>query len=135
MRHASPAMAQAWQNLGVLRVEFDHAEAAEPVVGEARPGDSLMDLADAWAARVELGCRAANCAACVVDVIAGGHLLSPLGPDERAVLDLFQASTTSRLACQARVAGTSGRVHLRVLGRAERAPATRARLGVPSSRH
>jgi ferredoxin len=112
-------------------VEFDHAGTREAVGGEARPGDSLMDLADAWAAPIELSCRAANCAACVVEVIAGSHLLSPREPDELAVLDLFQASVTSRLACQARIAGTDGHVHLRVLGRTDRAPAPRVELDRP----
>lgn len=92
------------------------------VGGDAPPGESLMDLADAWAAPVELGCRAANCAACLVDVIVGAQLLSPLEPDERSVLDLFQAPAGSRLACQARISGTDGHVHLRVLRRAGHPP-------------
>jgi ferredoxin len=99
----------------VVRVDFDLGGSGAAVGGEAAPGDSLMDLADAWAAPVELGCRAANCAACVVEVIAGSTLLSPLEPDERAVLDLFRAPPNARLACQARVAGIDGHVRLRVL--------------------
>lgn len=114
-----------------MRVDFDHAGAGDAVGGEAGPGDSLMDLADAWAAPVELGCRAANCAACLVEVIDGGQLLSPLEADERAVLELFQAPPSTRLACQARVAGTDGHVHLRMLRRtqpvsSETAPRPRA---------
>ncbi len=104
-------------------MEFEHEGTTGAVGGDASLGDSLMDLADAWAAPVELACRAANCAACLVDVIVGAELLSPLEPDERSVLDLFQAPSSSRLACQARISGSDGHVHLRVLRRAESTPA------------
>lgn len=78
-------------------------------VGQVRlaveSGATMQQICDAHATEVVFGCRAAQCGACLVEVLAGAENLSPVAEDEQAILDLLAGSADCRLACQLTVLG------------------------------
>ncbi|MGO1050119.1 2Fe-2S iron-sulfur cluster-binding protein [Crossiella sp. CA198] len=70
-----------------------------------RPGTSMQELCDSQDTPVVFGCRAAQCGACLVQILDGAGNLSPIAPDEQAVLDILAESADCRLACQTTLHG------------------------------
>jgi ferredoxin len=93
--------------------------------GRALPlpgGERVLDVLDeAWAgAGLPTACRAGNCGACVVAVIAGAELLDPPDARERETLLAAGAAPGDRLGCQLRscaVPAPGAEVVLRVIRR------------------
>lgn len=73
---------------------------------EVEAGTTMQHIFDEHDTAVTFGCRAARCGACMIRVISGADNLGPIGPDERAVLDVLALSPDCRLACQTSVFGT-----------------------------
>jgi ferredoxin len=79
--------------------------------GELAPGETLFDRAEALGVHVPTSCvKQGKCRECLVEVEAGGELLSPPAPQERHLEGRF------RLACRTRLA-RSGDVRCHTLRR------------------
>ncbi|MEO2047747.1 MAG: ASKHA domain-containing protein [Pirellulales bacterium] len=77
-------------------------------------GQSLFDCADQVDVVVPTSCRKnGKCRECLVEVVAGGQLLSPRAPEEEHLRNGF------RLSCRAQVVGTSGTIKCHTLRRGE----------------
>lgn len=101
----------------VLLAESPAGPAKEAVIGgRAR----LLDVCDELRAPVRFGCRAARCTTCRAEVLEGGALLEPPGPEEAELLASIAAPPNVRLACQVVIEAGEGRVALRWLGPAQR---------------
>jgi ferredoxin len=83
-----------------------------PMTLDAKAG-SLADLCDTSNAPVPFSCRSASCGTCRCEVLEGGALLSKADDEELDVLDMLGAPKTHRLACCAKLVGTSGTLRLR----------------------
>ncbi len=71
----------------------------------AKPGTTLLDLAESGEQTIEAGCRMGVCGADPVCVVAGMDNLSPISADERATLERLGYAENTRMACCARVEG------------------------------
>jgi nitrite reductase (NADH) large subunit len=71
----------------------------------AKPGATLLDLAESGEQTLEAGCRMGVCGADPVCVVAGLENLSPVSRDEQATLDRLGYAENTRMACCARVQG------------------------------
>jgi uncharacterized 2Fe-2S/4Fe-4S cluster protein (DUF4445 family) len=81
------------------------------VTGELAPGETLFDRAEALGVHVPTSCvKQGKCRECLVEVEAGGELLTPPAPQERHLEGRF------RLACRTRLA-LSGEVRCHTLRR------------------
>jgi ferredoxin len=94
-------------------VSFEGNAIAPAISVDAEGGGPLVDLCDSAGAPVALSCRSASCAVCRVEVLAGRELLEPPRDDEAALLQLFDAPPSQRLACQAVVRSGPGLLRLR----------------------
>ena len=75
----------------------------------ARPGSTLLEIAERSRLPIEAGCRMGVCGADPVRITAGTDALSPMSDDERATLQrLGLAEDCHRMACCARVKGDVG---------------------------
>lgn len=77
-----------------------------PITVEARPGDSLLDVAEDCGARVGHACGGnLACSTCHVYVHQGADSLGEIEDKENDILDkAFEVRPESRLGCQARLA-------------------------------
>ncbi len=71
----------------------------------AKPGATLLDLAESGEQAIEAGCRMGVCGADPVCVVSGMGNLSPISNDERATLERLGYAENTRMACCARVEG------------------------------
>jgi NADPH-dependent 2,4-dienoyl-CoA reductase/sulfur reductase-like enzyme/ferredoxin len=71
----------------------------------AKPGATLLDLAESGEQSVEAGCRMGVCGADPVCVVAGMEHLSAISGDEQATLERLGYAENTRMACCARVNG------------------------------
>ncbi len=71
----------------------------------AKPGATLLDLAESGEQTLEAGCRMGVCGADPVCVVAGLENLSPVSRDEQATLERLGYAENTRMACCARVQG------------------------------
>src|SRR5262249_40924649 len=89
----------------------------------ARPGDSLLRIAEANQLPLESGCQMGVCGADPVRILAGAENLTPPSVDERVALRRLALPADCRMACTARVRG-----HVTVaLARAGAPPSTSVR--------
>jgi len=76
------------------------------------PGLSLFECAEQVGVRVPTSCRKnGKCRECLVEVVEGAELLSPLAPEEQHLRDRF------RLSCRAQVAEGAGTIRCHTLRR------------------
>jgi 2Fe-2S ferredoxin len=80
----------------------------EPMVVEARDGDSILDTALNHDVPLQHACGGfCACTTCHVQVKSGGENLSPVeGEEEDRMMTLEGKTPVSRLGCQARVHGS-----------------------------
>ncbi len=99
----------------MIHVLFESTDPALPSVeADAPAGTALVDLCDDRNAPVPFSCRSASCGTCRIDVVEGGELLEPPRDEELDVLDIFgDDPKRRRLACQARLRASDGRLHVR----------------------
>jgi NADPH-dependent 2,4-dienoyl-CoA reductase/sulfur reductase-like enzyme/ferredoxin len=71
----------------------------------AKPGATLLDLAESGEQAIEAGCRMGVCGADPVCVVSGMDNLSPISGDEQATLERLGYAENTRMACCARVDG------------------------------
>jgi nitrite reductase (NADH) large subunit len=71
----------------------------------AKPGATLLELAESGEQAIEAGCRMGVCGADPVCVVSGMDNLSPVSGDERATLERLGYAENTRMACCARVSG------------------------------
>lgn len=95
------------------RIEFAASPWGPSASVERPAGGALVDACDDARAPVSFSCRSASCGTCRVEVLAGAALLEPAAAEERAVLSVFAAAPSHRLACQAIVRAGAGLVALR----------------------
>jgi ferredoxin len=77
-----------------------------PVTVEARPGDSLFDVAARASAGVDTACVGkGTCGLCRVKIVAGAEHLNPYTDEERKHLGNVYHITKVRLACRCRPTG------------------------------
>ncbi len=101
----------------MIRVDVLASSLGPACSAQAAPGDALIDICDEARAPVSFSCRSASCGTCRVEVLEGEALLRAPAPEEREVLELFDARPSERLACQAKlVEGGEGRLVLRWAG-------------------
>jgi len=94
---------------------------------EARGGVSLFDQAEALGIDVPTSCRKqGKCKECMVEVVEGGALLSPMTEAEQHLKGRF------RLSCQTYVTGASGQVRCHTMRRGQMRIEGHA-LGLPAS--
>ena len=72
----------------------------------AKPGATLLDLAESAEEKIEAGCRMGVCGADPVCVVAGMENLSPISSDEQATLERLGYAESTRMACCARINGS-----------------------------
>ncbi len=79
---------------------------SQPIVIEAEPGDSILDVAEHCGARVGHACGGnLACSTCHVYVERGAESLGEISDQENDIMDkAFEVRPESRLGCQARVA-------------------------------
>ncbi|AKT43444.1 2Fe-2S iron-sulfur cluster-binding protein [Chondromyces crocatus] len=77
---------------------------------------ALIDICDSENAPVGFSCRAAACATCQIEILAGAEHLESPGPDEKELLSMLGATETERLACQAVVRRGPGLIRIRWVG-------------------
>jgi ferredoxin len=71
-----------------------------------RPGQRLLDVLDELERPLfRTACRAGNCGACRLEVIAGGAELRPPSAREHTTLMQLRAAANERLGCQLVLAG------------------------------
>src|SRR3954447_23648796 len=76
--------------------------------------DSLFDLAEQLGVRVPTSCRKnGKCKECIVEVVEGMSLLSPLTDSEKHLTGIF------RLSCQAHVIADAGEVKCHTMRRGQ----------------
>jgi uncharacterized 2Fe-2S/4Fe-4S cluster protein (DUF4445 family) len=81
---------------------------------EVEAGKTLFDLADAAGIRVPTTCqRQGKCRECLMEVVEGMELLSPLAEQEEHLRPPF------RLSCRTRIEGTSGMIRCHTLRRGD----------------
>jgi len=81
---------------------------------EAKGGLSLFDQAEALGIEVPTSCRKqGKCKECMVEVVEGAELLSPMTEAERHLKGRF------RLSCQTLVTGASGQVRCHTMRRGQ----------------
>jgi nitrite reductase (NADH) large subunit len=71
----------------------------------AKPGATLLELAESGEQTIEAGCRMGVCGADPVCVVSGMDNLSPVSADERATLERLGYAENTRMACCARIEG------------------------------
>lgn len=71
----------------------------------AKPGATLLDLAESGEQTIEAGCRMGVCGADPVCVVSGMDNLSPISSDEQATLERLGYAENTRMACCARIEG------------------------------
>jgi nitrite reductase (NADH) large subunit len=71
----------------------------------ARPGTTVLELAEANGLAIEAGCRMGVCGADPIAVKEGMGNLSPVSDDERSTLDRLGHADNTRMACCCRVKG------------------------------
>jgi nitrite reductase (NADH) large subunit len=71
----------------------------------ARPGATLLELAEGSEQPIEAGCRIGVCGADPICVVDGMENLSPPGRDEQGTLDRLGYAANTRMACCARING------------------------------
>jgi ferredoxin len=99
----------------VPTIRFAATGARAALTAEAPEGGALVDVCDEARAPVELSCRSASCATCLVEVGEGSELFEPPGSDERDLLARLASPPSQRLACRAVLRAGSGLVRLRWL--------------------
>lgn len=82
---------------------------------EVPEGAELVDIADDHWLPLPFSCRSASCATCHIEVLEGEQMLQPPEQDERTLLELIDAPSNSRLACQVRISGGPGLIRIRPL--------------------
>lgn len=91
----------------MTRVTFKnpHGKGSLPLVVEAKPGDSILEVAEDCGARVGHACGGnLACSTCHVYVEAGLESLGDIEDKENDILDkAFDVRPESRLGCQCRV--------------------------------
>ena len=89
----------------------------EPLSVDAPDGGSLADLCDDADAPVAVSCLGATCGTCRVEILEGAELLLPPESDEHELLAVFARPSapevTHRMACQAMMRASLGRIVLR----------------------
>jgi NADPH-dependent 2,4-dienoyl-CoA reductase/sulfur reductase-like enzyme/ferredoxin len=71
----------------------------------AKPGQTLLDVAEFAEQPIEAGCRMGVCGADPVRIVDGMDCLSEIGDDERSTLERLGWGAETRMACCARPAG------------------------------
>lgn len=71
----------------------------------AKPGTTLLEMAESGEQTVEAGCRMGVCGADPVCVVAGMENLSTISNDEQATLERLGYAENTRMACCARIEG------------------------------
>ncbi len=71
----------------------------------AKPGATLLEIAESAEQSIEAGCRMGVCGADPVCVVAGMEHLSPVSDDEQATLERLGYAENTRMACCARING------------------------------
>ena len=72
----------------------------------AKPGTTLLEVAEANGLPIEAGCRMGVCGADPVAIKDGAENLAPISGDERTTLERLGYAENTRMACCARVKGT-----------------------------
>ena len=79
-----------------------------------KPGQSLLEIAEANGLPIEAGCRMGICGADPVAIKSGMDCTSPISDDEKATLERLGYAPNTRMACCARVTGPGrGLAHAR----------------------
>ena len=97
------------------RIEFATGSSGPTISLERPEGGALVDVCDDARAPVSFSCRSASCGTCRVEVVLGAAQLEPAGDEELAVLTIFAAPPSHRVACQAIVRPGSGLLSLRTV--------------------
>ncbi len=71
-----------------------------------KPGQTVLEAAEAAGMTIEAGCRMGVCGADPVAIKSGLDCVSPVGDDERATLDRLGYAPNTRMACCVRVTGS-----------------------------
>ena len=71
----------------------------------AKPGQTLLDVAELAEQPIEAGCRMGVCGSDPVRIVEGMHCLSEIGADERSTLERLGWGADTRMACCARPTG------------------------------
>src|SRR5262245_25157377 len=72
---------------------------------EVSVGTTIQQICNDHPTSIQFGCREALCGACMIRVLEGGEHLSRLEARERALLQILDAESDRRLACQCAVFG------------------------------
>ena len=94
------------------RSEPCQVDSSQPLTVEGASGERLLDLLDEVASAIAFSCRSATCGSCRVTVERGAELLEAPRASERETLLALGCGPATRLACQLRVSGATGEVHL-----------------------
>ncbi len=101
----------------MIRVRFISADGTRETLIDARPGDRLLDLAQAHGQPLEGTCEGAMaCSTCHVHLVGGDvEQLPPPSEEEEDMLDFAAgANRQSRLACQVKLAAGMARLEVKM---------------------
>jgi ferredoxin len=101
----------------MTRIRFISADSTREAIVEARPGDRLLDVAQAHGMPLEGTCEGAMaCSTCHVYLVGGDvDRLPPPSEEEEDMLDFAAgANRQSRLACQVKLTGDIGNLDVRM---------------------
>ena len=74
----------------------------------AKPGATVLEIAEANGQKIEAGCRMGVCGADPIAIKDGMDNLSPVSDDERSTLERLGHASNTRMACCCRVQGPVG---------------------------
>lgn len=70
-------------------------------------GRRLVDICDEFSTHLLFGCRSAACGTCLIEVLDGQDVLSPVTEEEEVLIDaLAEGNPRARLGCQCTVNGS-----------------------------
>jgi len=76
------------------------------LVVDVEAGTPFYEICDTYDTPVLLGCRAAACATCLIEVVSGVENLTPVTINEGVMLEILaEGNAKARLACQCSVLG------------------------------
>ena len=89
----------------VLRSGAPEVTFADGTRAVAKPGATVLEVAEANGQKIEAGCRMGVCGADPIAIKDGMDNLSPVSDDERSTLERLGHADNTRMACCCRVAG------------------------------
>jgi nitrite reductase (NADH) large subunit len=101
----SPAAGRSLARSRVMKAGAPEVTFADGTRVVAKPGATVLEIAEANGQQIEAGCRMGVCGADPIAIKEGLDNLSPISDDERSTLERLGHADNTRMACCCRVEG------------------------------